>query len=265
MSAPDYFATHAPTVEEQLRLKGLEMLWDPVTRRRLIAAGIAPGQRCLEAGAGGGSVTRMMAELTHTRVVAVDMNPRFLDPTDARYEVRRLDLTDPSALEGKSFDVIHCRFLLMHLPDPVGVLRTLHERLAPGGFMLIEEPDMRTWSAADSSAPGAQMLDRVIAVSLEAVERAGVWRNAFGRRLKAILQQMGLADVTCEGVCWIAEDQHPEIVAVTTQSLQLAAVSAIASGVLSQEDLDAAVAVMRERKTAQVTPTMFSTVGRRPR
>jgi SAM-dependent methyltransferase len=263
MSKPDYFAAQNPSPEEQLRLRGLEMLWDPVTRRRLIAAGIGESQRCLEVGAGGGSVARMMAELTQTRVVAGDMDPRFLDPGDARYEIRKLDITSVAALEGELFDVIHCRFLLMHLPDPVAVLRTFSRRLAPRGFLLVEEPNMRTWKAVDPTAPDADLLDRVIRLSLDAVESAGVWRNALGPRLRGMLEEVGFTDVESEGVCWVAADHHPEIVAVITQTLQLAAESALAARAISQSELEAAIEVVRARKVSQITPTLFGAVGRR--
>ena len=240
------------------------MLWDPVTRRRLIAAGIGMGQRCLEVGAGGGSVARMMAELTGTRVVAVDMDPRFLDPGDSRYEVRKLDITREAALNGEQFDVIHCRFLLMHLPDPGAVLRTFGRCLTSGGFVLVEEANMLTWTAADSTAPGADLLNRVIHLSLEAAESAGVWRNALGPRLPRLLTAAGLIGGECDGACSVAADHHPEIIALTIQSLQLAATSGLAAGVINQADVEAAVAVMRARQAGQITPTVFGVVGRRP-
>ena len=48
-------------------------------------------------------------------------------------------------LEGEQFDVIHGRFLLMHLPDPVAVLCTFCRRLTLGGFLLVEDPNTRAW------------------------------------------------------------------------------------------------------------------------
>lgn len=134
----------ASTEHEQLRLQGLELTWDPVTHRRLLAAGVGEGQRCLLVGAGRGSITRLLSELTGTPVVAVDLDPRFLDPTDPRYEIRRLDITAPTVLSGERFDGIHCRFLLMHLGDPLAVLRTLARCLTPSGVLLVEEPNMHT-------------------------------------------------------------------------------------------------------------------------
>jgi SAM-dependent methyltransferase len=261
MTDEKYFAERAGS-EERLRIAGLETLYDPFTRRRLEAAGLTTGHRCLEIGAGAGSVARMMAELSGTRVVAIDMDPRFLDPEDARYEIRELDITSEGALAGEQFDAIHCRFLLMHLPDPGLVLRALQARLAPGGFLLAEEPNMRTWAPADPAAPGAAEHARVIQTALDATERAGIWRNALGPRLPMMFERLGLTDVSCDGACWVAPDDRPEVMALMTQTLQLIASHAIAAGVLKDAEVQAALALMRGRKQRHVTPTLFGTVGR---
>ena len=55
------------TVERD-RLVLLERFHDPFTVRHLDAIGVGPGWSCLDAGAGSGSVTRMLAErVTSTR------------------------------------------------------------------------------------------------------------------------------------------------------------------------------------------------------
>lgn len=262
MSSTPYFAAQAGG-EERLRLAGIEALYDATTLRRLLSAGLRAGQRCLELGAGGGSVARMLAEHTGTRVVAVDMDPRFLDRQDARYEIRELDITTPGALEGERFDVIHCRLLLMHLPDVAGLLRTLHARLAPGGFVLAEEPNMLTWSAADPAAPGAALADRVTQRSLAAIERAGVWRNALGPRLPELFAQAGMQEITCDGACWIVPNDRPEIMAMIVQSLQLIAAHGIAAGEVTEAEVQAVVELIRARSLQLVTPTLFGAVGRR--
>lgn len=262
MSSTTYFAAQAGD-EERLRLAGIEALYDATTLRRLLAAGLARGQRCLELGAGGGSVARMLAERTGTRVVAVDMDPRFLDPEDARYEIHELDVTTPGVFEGERFDVIHCRLLLMHLPDVPSVLRVLHACLKPGGFLLAEEPNMLTWLAADPAAPGAELVDRVTQRSLAALERAGVWRNALGPRLPELFEQVGLRQVEADGACWIAPLERPEIMALMMQSLQLITPYGVASGELTEAEVQAAFERVRSRTLRLVTPTIFGTVGRR--
>jgi hypothetical protein len=51
-------------------------------------------------------------------VVATDIDPRFLaDREPAGVEVRRHDITvDP--IEEDSYDLVHCRALLIHMRDP---------------------------------------------------------------------------------------------------------------------------------------------------
>ena len=44
------------------RFAGLDAVFDPVTRARLTRLGVAPGARCLEVGAGSGSIARWMAD-----------------------------------------------------------------------------------------------------------------------------------------------------------------------------------------------------------
>lgn len=264
MSAPDYFAGHESSADEQLRLQGLELTWDPTTRRRLLAAGVGQGHRALVVGAGRGSVTRLLAELTGTRVVAADLDPRFLDPADSRYEIRQLDITDPAVLPGERFDVIHCRFLLMHLGDPLAVLRTLARCLTPTGFVLVEEPDMRTWAAADPSQPGADLLNRVISSALQATEAAGVWRNALGPRLPSLLNQAGLRVSACEGACFVSERSDPARLAFASQSLRLVAATAIAVGSITAAEREAALELIGDQHISVVSPTLFGAVAHLP-
>src|SRR6187401_2739324 len=47
---------------EQRRLAAVEELFDPGTIRHLDGIGISAGMRCLEVGAGGGSIARAMSE-----------------------------------------------------------------------------------------------------------------------------------------------------------------------------------------------------------
>ena len=59
---PDYVLSQrgSPGVE-RARLRLLEELHDPLTISQLDAIGVGEGWRCLDVGAGGGSVTRLLA------------------------------------------------------------------------------------------------------------------------------------------------------------------------------------------------------------
>jgi hypothetical protein len=67
-----YFAKDSLDAFERERLAVLTRIADPITTRCLTDLG--PGWRCLDVGAGDGSVARWLAG----RVVATDLNPRFL-------------------------------------------------------------------------------------------------------------------------------------------------------------------------------------------
>jgi hypothetical protein len=57
-----YFAAAAPFEAENERLRLVEAFADPITARHVEAVGVLPGWRCLEVGAGRGSIARLLAE-----------------------------------------------------------------------------------------------------------------------------------------------------------------------------------------------------------
>jgi SAM-dependent methyltransferase len=130
------------------RLQLVERCYDPGTMRRLAAIGIAPGWRCLEVGAGAGSVTRWLCDTVGPagRVCAVDIDTRFVEEIRAdNLDVLTLDVTTAGAgqaLGFGTFDFIHTRALLMHLPQREQVLDLLVALLKPGGWLLLEEGDL---------------------------------------------------------------------------------------------------------------------------
>jgi SAM-dependent methyltransferase len=123
------------------RLELLEACHDPASIRAAEALYIGPGWRCLEAGAGNGSFARWLAARAGS-VVAVDLDVRLLEAIEEpNLEVRRLDL-ESQELPEATFDFVHTRMVLMHLPARDAVLRRLAAALRPGGVMLIEEDEI---------------------------------------------------------------------------------------------------------------------------
>src|SRR5437773_5494354 len=109
--------TMAPTETERQRLRALSDIYDPDTVRHLEDLGVGVGWRCLEVGAGEGSIARWLsARVGPGSVVATDLDTRFLGfPASGNVEVLRHDVTaDPCP--GEPFDLIHARFVLCHLP-----------------------------------------------------------------------------------------------------------------------------------------------------
>src|ERR1700758_3786464 len=90
-----YFAADAEAGDELERLKLIEAAFDAHTFRHLDTIGVEIGWRCLEVGAGAGSVVRGLSERVGAtgKVVAADIDPRFIgDLQQANIEVRRCDI-----------------------------------------------------------------------------------------------------------------------------------------------------------------------------
>jgi SAM-dependent methyltransferase len=78
-------------------------------------------------------------------VTATDLQTSFLKAIEAEnVEVVKHDIRRDSFPE-QSFDLVHARAVLMHLPDDPSVLRRMRSWLTPGGWLLLEEPDFGLW------------------------------------------------------------------------------------------------------------------------
>jgi SAM-dependent methyltransferase len=123
-----------------------------VYRRPLATAldrlGLQPGWRCVDVGAGGGDVSVALAALVgrEGRVYAVDSDPRARDDVAAAAaeagaaQVLAItqaaeDLTLPEPV-----DLAFCRFLLLHVVEPVVALRRMAATVRPGGWVVAQEP-----------------------------------------------------------------------------------------------------------------------------
>jgi tRNA A58 N-methylase Trm61 len=78
------------------RLATVEELLDPGSIRHLDALGVAPGWRCLEIGAGGGSIAQWLCGRVgpYGAVTGTDLDTRYLAALDeVNLDVRRHDVT----------------------------------------------------------------------------------------------------------------------------------------------------------------------------
>jgi SAM-dependent methyltransferase len=162
MAENDYAYSHTAEASESERLGFIERLADPFSHRNLATLGIQQGWRCLEVGAGHGSVARWLAEQVgpQGQVVATDINPRFLTEIDVpNVEVRQHDIrTDP--LEPGTYDLAHCRAVLGHLPEPLIAVQRMVAALRIGGWLLVEEADNSSLRAVDLKHPLAEFFNR---------------------------------------------------------------------------------------------------------
>lgn len=131
---PGYLLDNAQA-EARRRFAGLEASFDALTRQHLAARGVRPGWRCLEVGAGSGSVARWLAGQVgpYGHVLATDIDTRWTDPGEfPNLDVAQHDIAaDPMPADG--FDLIHARLVLVHLPARDQVLARLAAALPRPG------------------------------------------------------------------------------------------------------------------------------------
>ena len=137
----DYAFPHTGA-DERRRLDLFAERLDPLTKRRVGGLGLPPGARCLEVGGGRGSVARWLCEHVGPggHMTATDLDTGFLSELWlANLDVLRHDVHTDEFPAG-SFDLVHARALLMHIPNRMATLRRMVSWLAPGGWLLAEEP-----------------------------------------------------------------------------------------------------------------------------
>src|SRR5688572_23209432 len=125
-------------------------LRNDVYRRPLATAldrlGLREGWRCVDVGAGGGDVTVALAEIVGRdgRVYAVDSDPAARDAAAeaaaAHAQVIAITQAAEDLLLPEPVDLAFCRFLLMHVADPMRVLRRMGGAVRPGGWVVAQEP-----------------------------------------------------------------------------------------------------------------------------
>lgn len=141
------------------RLRILHNVYGPGARELLTRAGIKPGMRVVDLGCGTGMVTQLLAELVGPtgEVVGVDYSgaqveqARALLPaafTNVRFI--QASATD-TGLPRESFDLVYCRFLLIHLADPQSALSEMRDLLKSGGIIACEDGDLTSAGSEPAS------------------------------------------------------------------------------------------------------------------
>jgi SAM-dependent methyltransferase len=246
---------------ERDRLLAHAAMWDPVTRRRLADIGVTEGWRCLEIGAGSGTMTRWLADRVgpNGHVVATDLETRWLRSLDApNVEVLRHDVTsDP--LDESGYDLICARLVLTHLPDVHAIVAKLLRALVPGGWLLVEDYDLTSLPISDP--PDA--IWRKVAAAPGELLLVGGGDPCMGAKLTGILHAAGAADVDTEAVA--LPRRMPRVPSWQTQFVQFRA-RLIDAGLVSPAEVDKVIADFEDETCDLVVygPTLVSARGRKP-
>ncbi|MHA7685479.1 methyltransferase domain-containing protein [Cupriavidus sp. PET2-C1] len=157
---------------DRQRLQIMSSIYDPATkdflRRYLPTEG-----RILEVGSGHGQIACWMATRSaRSTVLGLDISPSQIDL--ATSAAQRLGLTNltfrvrdairfPDALRSEgAFDLITCRFTLLHIKERAEVIQTLLAQLSPSGTLVMEEPSL----ASPFSVPAVAAFEEANAVMM---------------------------------------------------------------------------------------------------
>lgn len=180
------------------RLRLLDQIFGPASRRVLITAGLVSARCVVEMGCGTGLMALWMAGQVGVRgsVWAVDNSKAQLEVGAENARATGLQnisfhaaRADDTRLQRGYFDLVYSRFLMCHLTNPAAVLREMSDVLRPGGALVCEDFEM----SAVGTRPPTDAYRRLIEVS-RAVDRQRAIDSDIGAKLHTLFAEAGYKD-----------------------------------------------------------------------
>lgn len=245
------------------RRRAYARVFDPASRRVLGATGLGSGWRCLavDAGEGAGELAAWLGERVAPAgsVLALASAP---PPVAAAAVETRLGSLAGAALEPESFDLIHGRAALLHVPQFTDVLAALLRALRPDGWLLLEEPDFsaaRAFTGSFDQRHGFTNVNR----AREALFRADRTDFGFGARLPGLLQARGLEGLEIENDAPLVRGGGPHAALVVGEVVSRAQAYR-GTGLVSAEDLDHYLSFAADPACWAIPHATIRAAGRKP-
>jgi len=247
----------------KVRYHDLSALYDARTVRHLEQLGIERGWCCLEVGGGSGSIASWLCDRVgdQGRVLATDIEPRFLQALAYRnLQVCRHDIRI-EGLPKSEFDVAHARLVLMHLPGRELALQRMIEALKPGSWIVVEEFDVLS-IFPDSAVNKTEEQLKTIRAFYRVMTSRGI-EMRYGRRLPQQLRERGLANVGAEGTMSIWRGSSPGT-NMFKLSFEELADSILRSGLISEAEFEADMKRLDQQDFLMPSPMMWTVWGQVP-
>lgn len=251
--------------EAAQRFTALSALFDPGSFRQFDACGVAAGWRCWEVGAGGTDLTRALAErVGHTgHVLATDIDSSWLKgAVSGNVEVRIHDVaSDPVPKE--SFDLVHARLVLVHVPERERALLNMISALKPGGWLVVEDadPGLQPLSCIDEYGPEQELANRIRTGFRTLLSKRKV-DLSFGRKLPRMFREAGMTEVVAEAYFPVA---RPECIPLETATIGMIRKGLVENGVATDSDIERHLENVRRGVLDLSQPPMISARGRKPK
>jgi ubiquinone/menaquinone biosynthesis C-methylase UbiE len=253
MDPSDAHYIHGTRPEEQRRLSVLNRLLNEASLRQMC---VQAGEKILDVGSGLGQLTRALAHAAGPagRVVGIERDPEQMDEAlrqagadgeDGLVDFRVGDAVDLPLDDDEwgTFDIVHARFLLEHVPDPLAVVGAMIRAARPRGRIVLEDDD-----------------HDVLRFFPELSETRRLWEAYFrtyakfgrdpyvGRRLVAMLHEAG---ATPSGNTWLffgscaGSPNFDAMVANFVGVLEGARESVLAGGELPASEIEAGIDALK--------------------
>ena len=193
-SVTDYVLGYTDSEQERLIRQAAKLA--PITERLFREAGIERGFRVLDLGSGLGDVSMLLAQLVGPsgQVVGIERDGTSIERARARIatagfrNVSFLNTDVNKIVTDQAFDAAVGRFILMFLPDPVSVLKSVSRLVGPGGVLAFHEP---SWAPMLALGAGLPLWSRTRHLIHETLMRSGANRE-MGFALYRVFQEVGL-------------------------------------------------------------------------
>jgi len=153
------------------RLQLQSRVWEPAGERLLAELGDGSGKRVVDIGCGCLGWLRLLSAWVGPdgSCVGTDISDDLLDAardlTDAEsltnVELLHDDLFD-SGLQAGSFDLVHARFQLAPLGRFEEQVAALTRLVAPGGVIVLEDPDTASWTFSPEAPAAGRLIDLIL-------------------------------------------------------------------------------------------------------
>ncbi len=244
---------HGTAPDEQRRLTMMNSIINEPALRELK---LRRGQRVLDVGCGLGQFTRMMAREVGDEgcVVGIEFDEQQIEEAirqaraadeDGLVQLRQGDARNLPLMDDEwgTFDIVHCRFVLEHIPDPLVAVKQMVRAARPGGRIVLQDDDhdvLRMWPACDEGVA----LWRTYIDSY-----APMANDAFiGRKLITLLHQAGTTPTRNTwlfyGACF-GQEAFDALVGNLLGVLEGAREAIKASSSFTDSDIDAGVQAIR--------------------
>ena len=233
--ASSYIFSETQFQSELERLQALEKVSDTASQRQMLATGLTTGWKCLEVGAGAGSMMRWMSEKVGLsgEVTAIDLDTRFVENTSlSNVEIIKADINQVTLT---NFDLIHARNILIHLKDYQDTVAKMLSMLKPGGWLILEEPDFSATRFISGTEREHEAVNKVNQAICQMFAHQGK-DYALGIHLPELLQQLNIQQLQVNNDVPISRGGSDIATMMKLSALQLSE-KYKATGIATDEDI----------------------------